>query len=63
MPLPADQKLLDLSDRILATFAKIFGEHPGIRPAHGKGIEPSDDPLLDLRAAVYLISGRKRRAA
>jgi catalase len=27
------------------------------------GIEPSDDPLLDLRAAVYLISGRKRRAA
>jgi hypothetical protein len=83
MPVPADQKLLDLSDRILATFAKIFGEHPGIRPAHGRGIddaaqqkhiifdpiprlagiEPSDDPLLDLRAAVYLISGRKRRAA
>jgi len=27
------------------------------------GIEPSDDPLLELRAAVYLISGRKRRAA
>lgn len=28
-----------------------------------KGIEPSDDPLLDVRAAVYLISGRQRRAA
>ena len=27
------------------------------------GIEPSDDPLLELRAAEYLISGRKRRAA
>ncbi len=27
------------------------------------GIEPSDDPLLDLRAALYLISGRRRRAA
>ncbi|HEY6376061.1 MAG TPA: catalase, partial [Edaphobacter sp.] len=27
------------------------------------GIEPSADPLLELRAAVYLISGRKRRAA
>jgi catalase len=27
------------------------------------GIEPSDDPLLELRAAVYLISGRKRRTA
>jgi len=28
-----------------------------------QGIEPSDDPLLELRAAVYLISGRRRRAA
>lgn len=28
-----------------------------------QGIEPSDDPLLELRAAVYLISGRERRAA
>jgi catalase len=27
------------------------------------GIEPSADPLLELRAAVYLISGRERRAA
>ena len=27
------------------------------------GIEPSDDPLLELRAAIYLISGRKRRSA
>ncbi|WPG99726.1 Hypothetical protein R9X50_00254500 [Acrodontium crateriforme] len=28
-----------------------------------KGIEPSADPLLDMRAAVYLISGKERRAA
>lgn len=28
-----------------------------------QGVEPSDDPLLDLRAGVYLISGRERRAA
>ena len=27
------------------------------------GIEPSADPLLELRAAVYLLSGRRRRAA
>jgi catalase len=27
------------------------------------GIEPSADPLLDLRAAIYLISGRRRRSA
>jgi len=27
------------------------------------GIEPSNDPLLELRAAIYLLSGRRRRAA
>ena len=27
------------------------------------GVEPSDDPLLDLRATLYLLSGRERRAA
>jgi len=27
------------------------------------GIEPSADPLLELRAAVYLLSGRRRRQA
>lgn len=28
-----------------------------------EGIEPSADPLLELRAAIYLISGRRRRQA
>jgi catalase len=27
------------------------------------GIDPSDDPLLELRAAIYLLSGRRRRKA
>ena len=27
------------------------------------GIQPSDDPLLELRAAIYLLSGRRRREA
>ncbi len=27
------------------------------------GIEPSEDPLLEVRAAVYLLSGRRRRSA
>ena len=27
------------------------------------GIDPSDDPLLELRAAAYLLSGRRRRQA
>lgn len=28
-----------------------------------EGIEPSGDPLIDTRAAAYLISGRERHAA
>jgi catalase len=27
------------------------------------GIEPSDDPLIELRSALYLMSGRRRRTA
>ena len=27
------------------------------------GIEASDDPLFEVRAALYLLSGRRRRAA
>jgi catalase len=27
------------------------------------GIDPSDDPLLEVRSALYLLSGRRRRAA
>lgn len=27
-----------------------------------KGVEPSDDPLLEVRASVYLIGGKQRRA-
>ncbi|WVW83372.1 hypothetical protein I302_105391 [Kwoniella bestiolae CBS 10118] len=28
-----------------------------------EGVEPSDDPLLEMRASLYLTSGRQRRAA
>jgi len=28
-----------------------------------EGVEPSDDPLLEVRASIYLISGKQRRAA
>jgi catalase len=37
MPLPTDEKLLALSHDLMAQFDKIFGEHPGFRPAHAKG--------------------------
>jgi len=37
MPLPNDEKLLALANDLLHQIIKIFGEHPGFRPAHAKG--------------------------
>ncbi|HWZ51657.1 MAG TPA: catalase family peroxidase [Granulicella sp.] len=37
MPLPTDERLLQLSEALLAQFDTIFGLHPGFRPAHAKG--------------------------
>jgi catalase len=64
---PADRTLLDLGTLVLT--------QPVANDAHEQqwtifdpiprvdGIDASEDPLLELRAAVYLISGRRRRAA
>lgn len=38
MPLPTDEKLLSLSEDLIAQFDTIFGLHPGFRPAHAKGL-------------------------
>jgi catalase len=37
MPLPTDERILALANDLLGQFGKIFGEHPGFRPAHAKG--------------------------
>jgi catalase len=64
---PEDRTLLDLGAIALTTPVAdnaheqqwtIFDPIPRV-----DGIDASDDPLLELRAAVYLISGRRRRAA
>jgi len=38
MPLPQDERIVALANDLLATFHKIFGPHPGFRPAHAKGL-------------------------
>lgn len=38
MPLPSDQKIIQLADDLISQFDSIFGLHPGFRPAHAKGI-------------------------
>jgi catalase len=57
MPLTQDEKLLDLSRRVIEAFDKESGGvHPGFRPAHAKGIlltgtfEPSPDAASLSRA-------------
>jgi catalase len=64
---PEDRTLLELGTVVLTAPVPdsaheqkqiIFDPIPRV-----DGIAPSDDPLLELRAAVYLLSGRRRRAA
>ena len=50
------QKLVD--DGMEESRKMIFDPTPRV-----KGVEPSADTLLDVRAAVYLIAGKERRAA
>jgi catalase len=38
MPLPSDERLIQLANDLIAQFDSAFGEHPGFRPAHAKGI-------------------------
>jgi catalase len=64
---PSDRSILELGTLSLTNLIAdsaaeqqhiIFDPIPRI-----DGIEPSADPLLELRAAIYLISGRRRRNA
>jgi catalase len=38
MPLPSDQKIVQLADELLRQLHAMFGPHPGFRPAHAKGM-------------------------
>jgi catalase len=38
MPLPSDEKLIQLGNDLIRQFDTIFGQHGGFRPAHAKGV-------------------------
>ena len=38
MPLPSDDRIIQLANELLTQLDEIFGLHPGFRPAHAKGI-------------------------
>ena len=56
MPLPSDEKLVQLGNDLIAQLDTLFGQHPGFRPAHAKGIlltgtfRPSSDARSLTRA-------------
>ncbi len=56
MPLPSDEKLITLSQNLIQAFDSLFGEHPGFRPVHAKGLmlsgtfTPSSDARTLTRA-------------
>jgi catalase len=43
MPLPSDEKLVELARDLLQQLDTLFGLHPSFRPAHAKGIMLSGD--------------------
>lgn len=66
---PEARRLVELGQIVLENYVEqdkqfleqkkiIFDPVPRV-----EGLAPSDDPLLDLRAAMYLISGNERRSA
>ena len=38
MPLPSDEKVIQLANELIEQFDSIFGLHPGFRPVHAKGV-------------------------
>jgi catalase len=63
---PQNRRLAQLGSILLTAPAADDAEHKRIifdPIPRVEGIEPSNDPLLELRAAVYLLSGRRRREA
>lgn len=38
MPLPSDEKIVALAEKFIEQFDRMFGLHPGFRPAHAKGL-------------------------
>jgi catalase len=38
MSLPTDERIVSLANDLLQQFHAIFGQHPGFRPAHAKGV-------------------------
>jgi catalase len=38
MPLPSDERIVQLANDLLEQFDVMFGRHPGFRPAHAKGV-------------------------
>ncbi|KAF2423409.1 heme-dependent catalase [Tothia fuscella] len=59
MPMPTDEKLVASAEEVLGLFKDIFGDYPGYRPAHAKGIivngtfKPTPEATALSKAAIF----------
>ncbi len=63
MPLPSDEKLIQLSSDLIEQIQVIFGRHPGLRPAHAKGILLTGTFTPDPQAASLTRAPHAARAS
>jgi len=61
MPLPSDDRIIQLANDLLTQFDEIFGLHPGFRPAHAKGIMLAAPSLPHPR--LFLLCARRTSRA
>ena len=63
MPLPADEKILALSQKILDQIDGIFGVHPGFRAVHAKGMLVTGTFTPAAEAGALTMAAHVQRAA
>src|SRR5580704_17408382 len=63
MPLPSDEKIVQLANQIAKVFQALPGNQPGYRPAHAKGILLKGTFTPALKAASLTRAPRVQRAS
>ena len=64
---PETRKLVEfgtvtLNERVDELARRSVGRSTSVRSPRADGIDPSGDPLIEVRQVVYLLSGRRQRA-
>src|SRR5215472_8298143 len=63
MPLPSDERVIQLANDLIAQFDTMFGQHPGFRPAHAKGVMLTGEFTPSKQAAALTRAPHATRAS